>query len=377
MHQPSTMADSRLFRPLKIGNMEVKHRIAMAPLTRLRATVDRVPTPLMVEYYSQRASIPGTLIFAESIAPSPAACGNFVGGPGIWSQEQVTAWKAITDEVHKRGCFIVCQLYGFGRAAISEVAKSEGIDIVAPSAIPIDDNSPIPRAMTTQEINQMVQDFATASKNAISAGFDGVECHAANGYLLDQFLQEGSNQRDDEYGGSVENRSRFPHEVLKAMVDAVGPAAVGLRLSPWSTFQVKRMKDPIPQYTDIINKASRLNIAWLDLIESRVAGGVDVEASGSLDFAYRVWRGPIIVGGGYKPVGARKHVDEEYPDKDIVVMFGRQFISNPDLVYRIKKGLELNAYDRNTFYTNSAAGYVDYPMSKEYMEREKVQISPA
>ncbi|KAK2812213.1 hypothetical protein FQN50_001571 [Emmonsiellopsis sp. PD_5] len=371
------MADSRLFRPLKIGNMEVKHRIAMAPLTRLRATADRVPSPLMKEYYSQRASVPGTLIIAEGTIASPAGGGGFIGGPGIWSQEQVSAWKAITDEVHKRGCFIFCQLYGFGRAAISEVAKSEGIDIIAPSAIPIDDNSPVPRAMMTQEIDQMVREFATASKNAISAGFDGVECHAANGYLLDQFLQEGSNKRNDEYGGSVENRSRFVHDVLKAMVDAVGPAAVGLRLSPWNSFQVRRMKDPIPQFTDIINKASQLNLAYLHLIESRISGGVDCEGSGSLDFAYRLWRGPILVGGGYKPVGAQKLVDEEHPDKDIVVTFGRHFISNPDLVYRIKRGLELNAYDRKTFYTNSAAGYVDYPMSMEYMEREKLLVSPA
>jgi NADPH2 dehydrogenase len=246
------MAESRLFKPLKIGNVEVKHRIGMAPMTRQRATNNRAPTPLMKEYYSQRSSIPGTLIITEGTLVSPSAGGGFANGPGIWSQDQVTAWKAITDEVHSKGCFIFCQLFAMGRAATVELAKREGISIVAPSALPIDENSPLPRAMTIQEIKQSVRDFAKASENAISAGFDGVECHIANGYLLDQFIQDVSNERDDEYGGSVENRSRFPNEVMKAMADAVGPEAVGLRLSPWSPFQAMRMEDPIRQFTDII-----------------------------------------------------------------------------------------------------------------------------
>lgn len=364
-----TMAESRLFKPLRIGNVELKHRIGMPSLTSLRATDNHVPTPFMKEYYSQRAAVPSTMILAEGTFVSPSARGGFANAPGIWSEEQVAAWKAITDEVHTKLCFIYCQLFGMGRAAHVEVAKKDGVSIVGPSAIPIDENSATPRAMTIQEIKQMVRDFAKASENAISAGFDGVECHGANGYILDQFTQDVSNQRDDEYGGIVENRSRVIDEVLKAMIDAVGPERVGLRLSPWSLFQGMRMEDPIPQFTDVVSKASRLNLAYLHLIESRISGSEDSADNGRLDFAYALWKGPILVAGGYEQADARKLVDEEQPDKDIVVMFGRHFISNPDLVYRIKEGLEVSAYDRATFYENrSLVGYVDYPFSMEFLD---------
>ena len=367
------MAEPRLFKPLKIGNVEVQHRIGMAPLTRLRATNDRVPVPLMKEYYGQRASVPGTLIVTEGTLISPSACGGFTNTPGIWSKDQVAAWRTITDEVHHKGSFIFCQLFAMGRAADVEVAKKDGVSIVGPSAIPIEEGAPIPRPMTIEEIQQTVQDFATASENAISAGFDGVECHGANGYLVDQFIQDVSNKRDDEYGGSVENRSRLINDIMKAVVDAVGPERVGLRLSPWSPFQGMRMKNPIPQFADIIDKASQLNLAYLHLVESRVSGSEDDEGSERLDFAYKLWNGPLLVAGGYKLADARKLVDEEYPNKDIVVIFGRYFIANPDLVYRIKESLELSAYERKTFFTNnSAIGYVDYPFSAEYLASENV-----
>jgi NADPH2 dehydrogenase len=367
------MPEPRLFKPLKIGNVEVKHRIAMAPLTRLRATENRVPSPMMKEYYSQRASVPGTLIITEGTIISPSACGGFPNTPGIWSKDQIAAWKTITDEVHRKGCFIYCQLFGMGRAAVAEVAKEEGICIVGPSAIPIEEGTPIPRPMTTEEIKQSVQDFATASKNAIEAGFDGVECHGANGYLADQFIQDVSNKRVDEYGGSVENRSRFIYEIMKAVVDAIGPDRVGLRLSPWGVFQGMKMKNPIPQFTDVISKASALNLAYLHMIESRVSGADDSDSSEPLDFAYKLWNNPILVAGGYTLANAQKLVDEDYPDKDIVVIFGRHFIANPDLVYRMNTGLELNGYESKTFYTSqSPVGYVDYPFSTEYLRREKI-----
>jgi NADPH2 dehydrogenase len=366
------MAETRLFKPLKIGNMEVKHRIGMAPLTRFRASDDRVPLPLMKEYYGQRASVPGTLIITEGTVVSPAACGGFANTPGIWSEEQIIAWRTITDDIHHKRCFIFCQLFGMGRAAIAEVAKKEGVSIVGPSPIPIEDSAPIPRPMTIEEIKQMVQDFATAAKNAIRAGFDGVECHGANGYLADQFIQDVSNKRNDEYGGSVENRSRFFNEILVAVVNAVGPERVGFRLSPWSLFQGMRMENPIPQFENIINKASQLKLAYLHLVESRMSGSEDFEGSERLDFAYKLWNGPLLVAGGYQLADAQKLVDEEYPDKDIVVIFGRYFIANPDLVYRFKEGLKLSAYDRTTFYVNnSPVGYVDYPFSAEYLKSKK------
>jgi len=367
------MAEPRLFKPLKIGNVEIKHRVGMAPLTRFRATDDHVPTPLMKEYYGQRASVPGTLIISEGTFIAPSACGGFANAPGIWSKDQVTAWRTITDEVHRKGCFIFCQIFAMGRAANVEVAEKEGVSIVGPSAIAIGEGAPIPQAMTIEEIKQTVQDFAIASDNAISAGFDGVECHGANGYLVDQFIQDVSNKRDDEYGGSVENRSRFINDIMKAVVDTVGPERVGIRLSPWSRFQGMGMENPIPQFSDIIKKASQSNLAYLHVVESRISGSEDYEGSGRLDFAYKLWNGPFLVAGGYKLADAQKLVLEEYPDKDIVVIFGRCFIANPDLVYRIKEGLELNAYDRKTFYTSkSAVGYVDYPFSKEYLVSQKV-----
>lgn len=361
------MADTRLFKPLRIGNVEVKHRIGMAPLTRLRATIDHVPAPLMKEYYSQRAAVPGTLIISEGAFVAPSSCGGFPNAPGIWNQEQVAAWKTITDEVHRKGCFIYCQIFAMGRAAKTEVAKAEGVEIVGPSAIPIGEGSPTPRAMTVEEIEQTVRDFVTASENAISAGFDGIECHSANGYLLDQFIQDVSNKRDDAYGGSIENRSRLMIDVLKAIAQAIGPERVGFRLSPWSSFQGMRMADPIPQFSDVIRKAAQLDLAYLHLIEPRVSGSEDQESSERLDFAYQLWKGPLLVAGGFTPAEAQRLVDQEYPDKEIVVIFGRHFISNPDLVYRIKEGLELSAYERGTFYTNSPIGYSDYPFSEKFV----------
>ncbi|KAJ5082697.1 Aldolase-type TIM barrel [Penicillium argentinense] len=347
--------------------MTVQHRIGMAPLTRFRATKDRTPTELMKEYYIQRAAVPGTLIITEGAFIS-AACGGFPHAPGIWREDQITAWRAITDEVHRKGCFIFCQIFVMGRAADPDVSREEGIEIVGPSAIPMSGDAPVPRAMSLDEIKQTVRDFVVASENAIRAGFDGVEIHGANGYLLDQFIQDVSNQREDEYGGSVEKRSRLLDEVLGAVVNAIGCERVGLRLSPWSEFQGMRMQDPIPQFTNVIKRASEAKIAYLHLVESRISGAHDADGHDRLDFAYDLWDGPLLVAGGYEPVEARELVDVKFPGKDIMVMFGRHFISNPDLVYRMEKDLELNVYQRETFYTlESRVGYADYSFSKEYL----------
>ncbi|KAF2818020.1 putative N-ethylmaleimide reductase [Mytilinidion resinicola] len=365
---------SRLFKPLKIGDVEVQHRIGMAPLTRFRATDDRAPTPLMKEYYGQRAAVPGTMIITEGTFISASSCGGFANAPGLWREDQVAAWRTITDDVHSKGCFIFCQLFAMGRAANVETAEKEGFPIVAPSAIPIEEGAAVPQAMTIGEIRQTVGEFVEASKNAIRAGFDGVEIHGANGYLLDQFLQDVSNTRHDAYGGSVENRSRLLDDVLTAVTNAIGPQRVGLRLSPWSTFQGMRMADPIPQFTDVIAKARRSDIAYLHLVESRISGSDDYEGHEQLEFAYKLWDGPLLVAGGYTPQEARELVDVTYPDKEILVLFGRHFIANPDLVFRIRQGLDLHAYDRSTFYVaGSPAGYVDYAFSDEFLteEREK------
>ncbi|PWY93990.1 FMN-linked oxidoreductase [Aspergillus sclerotioniger CBS 115572] len=370
------MTETRLFKPLQIGPIQVQHRIGMAPLTRRRATPDRIPNPMMKEYYTQRASVPGTLIITEGTLISAAAAGGFPSAPGIWRADQIAAWKEITDAVHERGSFIYVQLFGMGRAAEAAVATSEGIEIVAPSAVPIpyDENpdAPTPRAMSRAEIQQTIVDFVTAAQNARAAGFDGVEIHGANGYLLDQFLQDTSNQRDDEYGGSVANRSRLLHEVLQAVVEVMSADRVGLRLSPWSQFQGMRMEDPVPQFADIVDRARGLDLAYLSLVEARIFGawvdeGSSVEEEETLDFAFERWNGPILVAGDYGLEKARRLVDEQYPNKEIVVLFGRHFISNPDLVYRFKEGVELTRYQRETFYEiGSARGYVDYPFSEEF-----------
>jgi NADPH2 dehydrogenase len=220
--------------------------------------------------------------------------------------------------------------------------------------------------MTVEEIQSMVQDFVNAARNAMKAGFDGVEFDGNNGLLHDQFVQDISNQREDKYGGNIENRSRFTYESVKAVADAIGPERVGYRMSPWSTFWGMRMKDPIPQFVDVINKLNSIGISHIHLIESRICGDLLVDGGAErLDFAYNAWKGLILVNGGYTPETARTLV-EDHPERDIIVTFGRSFISNPDLVYRAEHGLALNPYDRSTFYTQDAKGYIDYPFSKEY-----------
>jgi NADPH2 dehydrogenase len=373
---PSTMDNTNLFKALKIGNVAVKHRVGMAPLTRLRATDDRVPPPLMIEYYGQRAAVPGTLMISEGTLISYESCGGFSNAPGIWNEKQIAGWRSITDKVHEKGSFIFCQIFAMGRAADEELSRKDGVDIVGPSPIPIDGTTPVPRSMTLDEIKKTVQDFATAAQNAMLAGFDGVEVHGANGYLIDQFNQDNSNQRHDEYGGSVENRSRFINEVMKAVVAAIGPERVGLRLSPWSSFQGMKMINPIPQFSDIISRASKLKLAYLHLVEPRISGSHDCEGTETLEFAYELWNRPLLIAGGYKLDDAQKLVNK-YPYKDIIVMYGRYFIANPDLVYRIKEGLQFTEYKRETFYTaNSPLGYIDYPFSAQYLESENAEAVP-
>lgn len=358
------MEPSLLFKPLKVGSVEVQHRIALAPMSRRRATSDHLPTPMMKEFYCQRAAIPGTLLFTDANLVSPAA-GGLLYMSGIWSAEQTSLWKEIVDEVHSRGSFIYCQLVAVGRVADQQSIELDRISRIGPSALALE-GSPAPKALTIEEINQMIQDFVNAAKNAMKAGFDGVEFDGNNGLLHDQFVQDVTNQRNDEYGGSIENRSRFTYMSVKAVADAIGPERVGYRMSPWSTFWGMKMKDPIPQFTDVIIKLQSIGISHIHLIESRIHGDLLVDGAGeTLDFAYNAWKGLIIINGGYTPETAQKLV-EEYPHRDIMVSFGRLFLANPDLVFRAKNSLSLNNYERSTFYTQDAKGYTDYPFSEGY-----------
>jgi NADPH2 dehydrogenase len=370
------MSDSRLFQPLKIGNIEVKNRIAMAPLTRFRGTDDHVPiVPMVAEYYAQRASVPGTLLITEATFISPDAAGA-PNVPGIWKQEQIDAWRQVTDAVHAKGSFIYLQLWALGRVADVGQAEKENFTIMSASPIPAGEGFPTPKEMTEEDIKKAVAAYAQAAKNSIAAGFDGVEIHGANGYLVDQFLQDNSNQRTDSYGGSVENRSRFAHEVTKAVVEAVGADKTGIRLSPFSEFQGMKMKDPIPQFSDIIKKLAAMNLAYLHLVEARIAGNADVEATEKLDPLIALFPGPLLVAGGFKPDTAKRLVDEEMPKRDIVVVFGRYFISTPDLVFRLQKGIDFTPYNRDTFYLpKQAKGYTDYAFSEEFKKAEPQLIS--
>ncbi|KAF2141279.1 uncharacterized protein K452DRAFT_359065 [Aplosporella prunicola CBS 121167] len=364
-------SNSKLFTPFKVGASNLEHRIAMAPLTRFRADDSHVPTDMMAEYYSQRAVIPGTLLISEA-APISKRAGGYANVPGLYTEEQLAGWKKVTDAVHAKGSKIWAQLWALGRTANPQVQEAEGLKdaLVSSSPVPMSDNSPTPRALTEEEIKSYIQDYAQAAKNAVEkAGFDGVEIHGANGYLIDQFTQDTCNKRTDSWGGSVENRARFGLEVAKAVTAAIGADKTGIRLSPWSSFQSMRMEDPVPQFTYIIKGLKELDLAYLHLVESRVGGNADVEASERLDFALEAWgkEKAAWIAGGLRPASAQETVDKQYHDYNVGVVFGRYFISTPDLVYRVKNGIELEPYNRDTFYNaKSPVGYVDYPFSKEF-----------
>lgn len=363
-------ANSKLFEPLQIGNVKLSNRLAMAPLTRFRAEDDHTHSKIAAEYYAQRASYPGTFLITEASFISERGSG-YPNVPGVYSSAQIKAWKEITDAVHAKGSFIALQLWALGRAANPEVLKKEhDLPLKSSSAVAMTDNSPVPEELTEEEIQVLIKDYAQAAKNSIEAGFDLVEIHGANGYLVDQFTQDTCNKRTDKWGGSVENRSRFGLEVTKAVVDAVGADKVGIRLSPYSSFQGMRMEDPIPQFTHLINGLKEFKLAYVHLVESRITGNADIETTDKIDFAIDAWgkTSPILIAGGFKPDSAARAV-EEYKDKDVVIVFGRYFISTPDLVFRIREGIELTPYDRDTFYNaKSEKGYLDYPFSKEFQE---------
>lgn len=371
------MSQSNLFVPIRVGRMELKHRIAMAPLTRLRADDNHVQLPMAQEYYAQRASVPGTLLIAESTLISPAH-GGVPHAPGLWNNDQIEGWKRITQEVHSRGCSIVCQLVAPGRAADAEQLRKEGGHRLASSSalpmpgdgyMPRDGPAATPHEMNEQEIWACIADFAQAARNAIAAGFDGVEIHGANGYLVDQFLQDTCNKRVDGWGGTAEARCRFAIEVARAVSAAVGPERVGFRISPWSSFQGMRMRDPVPTFSLLTAQLRGLRLGYLHVIESRVNNNVDCESSGDIEFILDIWGGdtPILVAGGNRADNVFQSADQKYANRNIIFVFGRYFISNPDLPYRLKHNIGLADYDRETFYKpESPEGYIDYPFSKGF-----------
>ncbi|PBK63884.1 NADH:flavin oxidoreductase/NADH oxidase [Armillaria solidipes] len=368
------MTDSKLFQPINIGYLTLNHRIVLAPLMRFKSSEKgHVPyTSVMREYYSQRASDPGTFLITESTLIAQKA-GVYKSLPGIWTQEQIDAWKEITDAVHAKGSFIFCQLWAQGRAADISDLKDEdpSLELVAPSAIKLSYAPETPRPLTLDEIHEYPKLFAQAAANAVSkAGFDGVEIHGVNGFLIDQFLRDVSNQRTDAYGGSIENRTRFALEVVDAVVEAVGAHRTAFRVSPWNTWQEMHMDDPIPTFSYLVTKIAQhhVDLAYLHVIEPRVSGILIREdvpgAHESNDFIRELWAlRPLISAGGYTREEAMKVVDE----KGGLVAFGRYFISNPDLPKKLKNDLPLTPYNSSTFYLHGEVteGYTDYAFASE------------
>lgn len=359
-----------LFDTLQIGEIELKNRIIMAPLTRMRsAQPGNIPTQLNATYYAQRAT--AGLIITEATQISQQGQG-YPATPGIHSAEQVTGWKLVTDAVHAKGGKIFLQLWHVGRISHSS-HQPGGKAPVAPSAIKpagktftadwkqVDYETP--HALEQDEIKAILEDFRNASQHAKQAGFDGVEVHGANGYLLDQFLQDGSNQRTDEYGGSIENRSRMLLEAVDAAVSVWGSQRVGVRLSPYGTFNSMSDSDPVALFGYVLEQLSKRRIAYVHMIEPRAtsAGGSDAVAANApctSDLFRSKFNGVFISAGGYTPEIAVKALQAGTAD---AVAFGRLYIANPDLPERIKAGAALNAYNRATFYGGAEKGYTDYP----------------
>lgn len=353
---------SKLFTPIKVGRVELAHRIAMAPMTRYRADDNHVPLPTVKEYYAQRTAVPGSLAITEATFISQKA-GGFANVPGIYTQEQIDAWKPVVDAVHEQGSFVYLQLWALGRSADAKFLKEEsGDDLVSASDVSEGPNDPKPRPLRDDEILQYVEDFTQAAKNAIAAGFDGVEIHAANGYLLEQFIQQISNKRTDAWGGSIENRARFALEVTKSVVAAIGADRTGIRFSPFADFMGDIDYDPVPQYVYLVEQLKPFNLAYVHFVESRAKGNdlsPIIKAYGNTS--------PVIVAGGFEQESSKKAVDEEYKEYDIIVGIGRPYTSNPDLPFRFKQGIALTPYQRETFFTpKSDKGFLEFPFSEQF-----------
>lgn len=362
------MSDEKLFSPLKVGAIEVANRIVMAPLTRNRARAeDDAPYEIHAEYYAQRAS--AGLLITEASQISPQGKG-YAWTPGIYSEAQVEGWKKVTDTVHAKGGKIVIQLWHVGRIS-HPVLQPNGADPVAPSAIAAKSktfdgtqfvDTPKPRALELAELPGIVEDYRKAAANAIKAGFDGIEVHAANGYLLDQFLRDSSNKRDDAYGGSIDNRSRLLKEVLDAVTAEIGADRVGIRLSPFSNANDVSDSNPQALFEHVVDLVSSYKLAYLHLIEGQTGGPRDLPAGADLKALYDRFYGPVMGNNGYSREMAIQAVETGAVD---LVAFGRPFISNPDLVERLKENAPLNDWDQSTFYGGTEKGYTDYPTLKD------------
>ena len=358
---------SKLFEPFQSKKLQLQNHIAMAPMTRSRA-IGNVPNDMMATYYAIRADT--GLIITEGTAPSKNGLG-YTNIPGIYSEEQIRGWKKVTDAVHDKGGKIFIQLMHVGRVA-HQLNLPEGGEIVAPSAIQasgemftVEGPKPhnTPKAMSQKDILQAQDEFVQAAKNAITAGFDGVEIHAANGYLPNQFLNTQSNIRTDDYGGNIENRCRFVVEIAKKIAHAIGSGKTGIRLSPYGVFNDMALYDEIPQtYTYLVKELATLDLAYLHLVNLSQWTKVEIP-EGFMETLAETFGGSVMFNGGlgYNIPAAEKLL--EASDK-YLVSIGVPFISNPDLITRLKTGAELAPADQSTFYTPGEEGYLTYPVLK-------------
>jgi N-ethylmaleimide reductase len=359
--------NTKLFSPIQLGPLTLPHRVVMAPLTRLRSEQPGdIPGDLMAEMYGQRATDKGLLI-TEATTVSIQGRG-YLGAPGIYTDEQVTGWRKVTDAVHAKGGRIFLQLWHVGRQ--SHVDMTNGQTPVAPSVVPYEQvvitaDGWVPvsphRALEITEIPGIIEEFRQGAIRAKTAGFDGVELHAANGYLLDQFLQDGTNKRTDAYGGSIENRARLLLEVTAAVTSVWGTGRVGVRIGPSGTWASMHDSNPEVTFGYVAKTLNDYGLAYLHIIEPRIVGG-EAPVEGKPPVAAvqlrKIYKGTILAAGGFEPDGAKEIVEQG--DADMVV-FGRHFAANPDLPSRIQLGLPLNAYDRETFWGGDHRGYTDYP----------------
>ncbi|PBK70370.1 FMN-linked oxidoreductase, partial [Armillaria solidipes] len=343
---------SKLFQPIKVGKMTLQNRVVLAPMSRMRASKAHVPhLPIVKDYHVQRAHTPGTFLVSEATFIA-AKAGGMDHAPGIWSDEQIEVWKAHHGCCPRKGCFIYCKLWALGRAGIPEILDREGFPYVSASDVPLTGRSRAPRPLTVDEIKEYPGIYAQAALNAVKAGFDGVEINGALGHLLDQFTRDAANTRTDEYGGSVENRARFPLEVVEAVVKANG-------------WQDMNMKEPKPTFAHLVSqiKSRHPDLAYLHIIEPRIFGNFDRETVGAdeeNDFIRAIWAPKtLIAAGGYNRQTAMEAADKS---SDLIA-FGRHFVSNPDLVLRLQKDIPLNRYKRELFYLADyhPKGYTDYP----------------
>lgn len=348
------MSNSSLFEPIRLGAIALRNRIVMAPLTRGRAGVARIPNALMAEYYQQRAS--AGLMITEATQISEQAAG-WAETPGIYTEAQIQGWRRITDTVHRQGGKIVLQIWHTGRASHPDFQPGGRQPVSASAIKPVGEiHTPqgkkpfmTPRAITLEEIPGLVQDFAQATRNAQRAGFDGVEIHAANGYLIDQFLRDGTNQRQDAYGGTIQNRVRFLLEVTEAAVNAWSPDHVGVRLSPTNAFNDMKDSNPIATFTYAAQALNPYQLAYLHVLEALPGHMLAVEGERVTPYIREVFQGPLMINGGYDAASGAAAIAHHEAD---LVAYGVPFIANPDLPEHFAQQAPLNKPDPSTFYSD-------------------------